>query len=326
MVSRAVASAGVVTAPASVVATEEAELATRASGTIRRMAVEIGARVRTGDVLATLDTRDVDARISSARAAEQLARQYHHRIMSIAVDGAATQQELDEAAARLAMAQAALRDASAQRDYLILRAPFSGVISARMADPGDLALPGHPILKLIATSALKVEADLPAEWAGRVSVGEPISVSWSGGAERYTARVTRAVPAVEQASRRFRIEAHFAKDAGTLPEIPPGTFVRIELPEPTTTTRWMPADALVSRGQLNGVFVVEGDALRLRWVRLGQRLAGALELLAGPGSEALLVREPAVELVDGQPVGEVRQVEWLPSFLDVRIAGAEESR
>jgi RND family efflux transporter MFP subunit len=311
-VSSAVASYAVKAIPATVVATEEAELATRISGTIRRMPVEIGARVAAGQALAALDTDEIDARIASAEAGAQLARQWHRRIASLAKDGAATAQELDDAEARLEMAEAGLLDARAQREYVVLRAPFAGVITRRMADPGDLALPGMPILTMIGTGGLKVEADLPAELAGRLAVGTPVTLYWSEKRERFPARVARVVPAVERRSRRFRVEAIFEAGPEGQPDIPPGTFVRLELGESSATTRWIPADAVVTRGQLKGVFVVEADQLRLRWVRLGQHIDGTIELLAGPRPEALLVRRPSFDLTDGRPVGDVREIDWAP--------------
>lgn len=326
VVSQAVASHGVVTAPGTVLATEQAQLATRMSGTIRRVLVDIGAQVTAGDVLVALDTKEIDARIESAEAAAQLARQWYDRISSLARDGAATAQELDDAEARREVAEAALRDARAQRDYVLLRAPFNGVITGRLADPGDLAVPGVPILEMIGEGSLKIEADLPGELAGRLAVGDVINVNRPGRTGRYEARVTRLVPAVELSSRRFRIEALFEAGPSGPPEIPPGTFVRIELGLPTATTRWIPTDAIVTRGQLNGLFVVDGEELRLRWIRLGQSLGDATELLAGPPQSSLLVRDPSAQFADGTPVGNIKQVDWLPPFMVTQAVGGEGPR
>jgi RND family efflux transporter MFP subunit len=322
-VSRSVASYGLVSAPGTVVAQEEAGLATRTSGRIRRVHVEIGTTVSAGDQLVSLESDEIDARIRSAEAAAELARQWHQRISALAEDGAATAQELDDATARLAMAEAGLRDARAQREYVILQAPFSGVITARRADPGDLAVPGVPILEMIGSGGLKIEADLPAELARQLAVGDRMEVYWPETSQRFAGQVTRVVPAVERASRRFRIEAEFVVDSTGLPAIPPGSFVRLELGERATTTRWIPADAVVTRGQLTGVFVVDGDELRLRWIRVGQRLGASVEMLAGPGAEALLVRDPAPTFVDGQPVGDVQSVRWTPPFAELQTASTE---
>lgn len=323
-VSRAVLTSGIATAPGTIAATKKAELATRISGTITRVAVDIGSRVSIGDTLVTLDTAETSARIASAEAAADLARQWHDRIAALARDGAASAQELDDARARLDMAEAALRDVRAQRNYVFLRAPFSGVITARSADPGDLARPGVPLLELLGTGSLKIEADLPGELATRLSAGDRIWVVVPETGERHRARITRLAPAVERETRRSRVEARF--EAGAEPRIDPGTFVRLELDQPASVTRWIPADAVVRRGQLYGVFVVDGDVLRLRWVRLGKRLSGTVELLAGPAADALLVRNPAAAWTDGQALGRVQQVHWRPPFIAESVTPMEGSR
>lgn len=324
--STPVTSRGLITAPGTVVAEEEAQLATRASGRISRVYVDIGATVAAGDPLVALNSDEIDARIGSAEAAAELARQWYSRIAALEEDGAATAQELDDANARLEMAEAALRDVRAQRDYVILRAPFPGVITERRADPGDLAVPGVPLLKIIGSGGIKIEADLPADLAGQLRVGDRIGIHRPESAERFAAHITRLVPAVERASRRFRVEAHFDADSTGLPAIPPGTFVRVELSERSATTRWIPADVVVSRGQLTGVFVVEGSELRLRWIRLGQRFGEAVEMLAGPDGEPLLVRDPAPTLVDGQPTGRVQRRAWQPPLAGLRTVSREGER
>jgi RND family efflux transporter MFP subunit len=323
-VSSPVATSAFVTVPGTVVSAQRAELATRASGTIRRIPVDIGTRVARGEALVELNTDDIEARVTGAQASARLARQYHDRIAALVQDGAATEQELDEARARLEMAEAGLREARAQREYVVLRAPFAGVVSARWADPGDLAKPGVPVLELIGSSALKIEADLPADMAGRLSEGHGVSVYLPGSGQRFPARVTRVVPAVETKSRRFKMEARFETDSAAQPSIPPGTFARIELDQPTATTRWIPDDALVVQGQLKGVFSVEDDRLRLRWIRTGQRLGETVEMLAGPGSDALIVRRPAPGLRDGQAVSAVERIEWSPQALEGRTAMRKE--
>lgn len=323
-VSRPVATSAFVTVPGTVVSAERAQLATRTSGTIRRIAVDIGSRVARGDRLVELDTDDIEARIAGAEANATLASKYRQRIFALAADGAATQQELDEAEARLQMAEAALRETRAQREYVVLRAPFAGVITARLADPGDLAKPGVPVLELIGSSALKIEADLPGDMAGQLGEGSPVAVYEPGSGQRHAARITRVVPAVEVRSRRFKVEARFETDTARQPSIRPGTFVRLELDQPTAITRWIPEDALVSRGQLKGVFTVEDDRLRLRWIRVGQRLPETVEMLAGPGAGALVVRDPGPELSDGHPVSRVERREWRPKLLEGRSAVEKE--
>lgn len=289
--------------PAEVRAARKADLATRMAGTIVRVNVDVGSRVTRGDLLVLLDAVDVEARISRAGAAERQARQWHDRIQSLEADGAATPQELDDAVARLEMATASLTETEAQLSYAVLRAPFSGVITRRFAEPGDLATPGFSVLTIVAEGSIKIVADLPGELERSLKTGDPLRVVDPASGLSHEASVTRISPALDRASRRFRLEAHLAEDSGA--RLLPGTFVRLELEGETPQGRWIPQDALVRRGQLTGVFTLDGEELRLNWIRAGLRRGSEIEVLAGLPGDASVVRRPVSNLVDGQPVGTV---------------------
>ncbi|MDP2480086.1 MAG: efflux RND transporter periplasmic adaptor subunit [Candidatus Palauibacterales bacterium] len=297
--------------PATVVSTDEARLATRTSGTVRRVPVDVGSVVRSGDTLVVLDGADVEARIQSAAAAASRASRYFDRIASLEKDGAATGQELDDARAGMMMAEAGLREARAQRDYVVLRAPFAGVVAARDVDPGDLAVPGRPVLQLVRPGSLKVVADLPGEVRGDLSPGTAVTFFDPATGRSVGGHLTRISPALEPASRRVRAEARPDSGAGSgLPA--PGSFVRLELVRPERGTLWVPADVIVRRGQLEGAFVVEQDTLRLRWLRTGEARDGAVEVLAGLVAGTPVVRHPAPALEDGQAVGHRSSEPWTP--------------
>ena len=302
-VSTAARAPSVESFPAVVVSERTAEVATRMSGTVRRVLVDVGARVREGDLLVQLDATDIEARVAGAEANLELAERAHRRVSNLAADGAASQAELDEATARLDGARAQLREARAQQEYSGVRAPFDGEVTGRMVDGGDLAVPGRPLLTLVAPGALKVTAELPAHRAGSLEPGRRVAVRVSGVDEPLLARVTRVVNALGAGARTFRVEAR-------LPEAPAsvlsGAFARLEIQRDGDGPRWIPADAVVRRGQLRGVYAVEADTLRLRWVRLGQVADGAVELLAAPGGPLTVVRRPAADLHDGRPVGRAR--------------------
>jgi hypothetical protein len=82
----------------------------------------------------------------------------------------------------------------------------------------------------------------------------------------------------------------------------PGSFVRVELSGQGGIATWIPADAVVRRGQLAGVFVLQEDVVRLRWIRLGLQRSAAVEVLAGLDGDARVVRSPAPHLTDGARV------------------------
>lgn len=286
------------THPARVVPLEEAEVATRMAGTVNRMAVQVGDRVSRGDLIASLDGGDVQARIDAARAQLELAQRTFDRIRSLERDGAASPHELDQATARLASVRAQLQEAEAQAAYVEIRAPFTGAVTARMADAGDLAAPGHPLIQL-SGDAVKVVAELPAGLAGTVSAGQEVILETDAGLRPATVR--NVVAALSRGSRRFQVEVTPASTGGIMP----GAFVRLIIPEGATATRWIPADAVVRNGQLTGVFTVQDDVLRLRWIRLGRDRGEAVEVLSGPAGAMTVVRRPAPDLRDGQPVSSV---------------------
>ncbi|HSW31613.1 MAG TPA: efflux RND transporter periplasmic adaptor subunit [Longimicrobiales bacterium] len=318
-VSQALRAPAVESFPASVTSERTAEIATRMSGTVGRVLVDVGSQVRRGQPLVELDANDVNARVAAARAQQELAQASHRRVDNLAKDGAASQQELDQATAALAAAGAMLAEAEAQEAYAVVRAPFDGVVTARNVDAGDLALPGQPLFVLVAPGALKVVADLPAQRSGALKVGDAVRVRLEGSDEQVQARVTRVVPALGGSSRTFRVEA-VMQDApsGAIP----GAYARLEVVRSGEGPRWIPADAVVDRGQLTGVFAVEADTLRLRWVRLGQRRDGAVELLSGPaGADLTVVRRPTADLFDGRAVGQQSEERWTASGVAAAAAG-----
>lgn len=306
-VSDALRAPAVESFPASVTSERTAEIATRMSGTVERVLVDVGSRVRKGDALVALDARDINAQVEAARAQAQLAEASHRRVANLAKDGAASQQELDQATAAFEAAQAMLTQAEAQQAYAVVRAPFDGVVTHRSVDAGDLALPGHPLLIMVAPGALKVVADLPAQRSGSLKAGDPVTVRVEGAKAILAARVSRVVPALGGPSRTFRVEAVLDNaPAGVVP----GAYARVELTRLGEGPRWVPADAVVDRGQLTGVFSLESDTLRLRWVRLGQRRDGAVEILSGPTGDLTVVRRPSAELFDGRAVSSSRAEAW----------------
>lgn len=287
--------------PATIGTVERAGLATRISGTVVRVPVDVGDSVARGDVVLVLDDRDVEARIRRAEAELERARRSLDRLEPLAADGAATGQELDDARARFQVAEAAVAEARAQRDYTVLRAPFSGVVTSRAVDPGDLAVPGRPVLELAGTGGLEAVADLPASLEGHVRSGDTLTLILPETGDRLSVRVARVSPALQSGARRFRVEA--AVPAEMAAGLAPGAYVRLELPDPDRDrTLWVPASAVVRRGQLTGLFTVEADTARLRWVRPGYEREGRVEVLSGLSADDVIVRRPPAGLEDGGPV------------------------
>lgn len=294
-----------------------ASVSTRISGVVEAVLVHEGQAVRAGEPLVRLDASSIEAGVDAAQAQVELAERSFDRVEALARDGAASQQELDEVSARLQVARAQLSGALAQRTYVVLSAPFDGVIKARHADPGMLALPGQSLLVVQSREASTVRLELPGELWEHSAVGRTMRVSDAKSGWATEARVTRRAPGIGDASRRFRVELSVASvEGGPLP----GTLVDVIMDGTGGETLWVPADAVFERGQLSGVFAVIADTLRLRWIRTGVRDGDRVEMLAGLPVGDLVVRAPASDLRDGVPVGTVSVAAWDPS----RVSATEE--
>ncbi len=160
-----------------------ATLSTRLMGSVTEVLVREGDRVRSGEPLARIDARDVEARraqvdagIAAAEALYQDARTQADRFRALYADSAATRYQLEQVETGLARAEAGLQTARASRAeldavgaYAEIRAPFSGIVTRRFVDPGAFAAPGAPIVEVQDASRLRVSVTLPPASCGRHS-------------------------------------------------------------------------------------------------------------------------------------------------------------
>ncbi len=245
-------------------------------GRIEAIGARIGDRVSAGDVLASLDTRTIEAQLAAARAevaaAEAqagLARVTLERQQTLVDRGHISAQRLDEAAAseRAALASAAAARASAQAlavrlELSTLTAPFDGVVTARHLDEGAIAPPGAPVLTLVEASRLEMRVSIPASEAGRLEPGRAYPVEF--GSRRAEARLRAVTGVIEMEQRAvtavFDIDAGAGASSGAVGRV----LVRTSLQE---RGFWAPVTALTEgrRGLWsmyvliagNGAFVLE---------------------------------------------------------------------
>ena len=126
----------------------QAVIEAKVSGRITRLPVTVGQSVKQGDVLVELATQEIQARLDQANAAFRQAELDFNRVSNLHKQTAATQAELDAAQARYNVAKAAVAEAEAMSGYARIVAPFDGVVARKLADEGDLAMPGKPLLEL----------------------------------------------------------------------------------------------------------------------------------------------------------------------------------
>jgi membrane fusion protein, multidrug efflux system len=291
------AQAGVAQVPGTVEAVESAAIASRVAATVTSVTAEIGQSVRQGALLARLDARDLAARVAGAEAGLHAADAQLARLRDLLGRDAATRQEVEAAEAAAAAARAERDAAQAQIAYAELRAPFDGVVVDRRVRAGDLATPGETLFIVQGQGRLRVSASVSRSQADALKEGQEIPVVREDGST-IAARLSIVSPASDPGSRRVLVKADLPRDAG----LRAGAFVRLRLPAgDEAAPALVPRAAIVERGALTGVFVVEEGRARLRWISPGASAGDAVEARAGVAPGEVVVIDPA-GLVDGAPV------------------------
>jgi len=313
-----------------------AAVAARIAGQIESIQVQVGDHVRPGELLVRIDSRDLQANLrraeagqseaknaiaeaesatAAARASLDLARVTHRRFEDLLAKKSVSQQEYDESAARLKGAEAAVQMSLSKRQqvearmaqaaaeveaarvmlgFATLAAPLEGTVVERRADPGSMATPGMPLL-LIEQAGLRLEAPVAESRLGTVKTGQTVEVELEGLSRTVSGRVAEIVPAVDAATRTFMVKIDLPATTG----LRAGTFGRAAFAGGRRQALLVPQAAVVERGQIQGVYVVEGETARLRLVSLGEARGEEREILAGlSGGEKVVVGPPA-GLADG---------------------------
>ncbi len=275
-----------------------ATIEAKASGRIVELPVVLGQKIKAGDLLARLDAPEIKARLEQAEAALQQADRDWKRVSSLYNQQAATRADYDTAESRLQQAKAAVSEARAMLDYVEVKAPFDGVVTRKVADVGDLAAPGKPLIEVEDPSRLQIEADVPEAIAGKIRAGANMTIRTGGAPTELIATVAEIAPNADPLSRTFRVKLDLPNNHGLMS----GQFARLAVPVGETTTMRVPANAVVQRGQMEIVFAVENQHARLHLVKTGRLLKEETEILSGLDSGDSVVVDNASQLLDGQPV------------------------
>jgi len=318
-----------------VVAQRKAAIASKATGRLEWLGVAEGSRVKSGEVIARLDNRDVVAQAQSAEANVRAARAALAQAQAEDVDAAASlkrNQDLlakgfvsqsaldsarmraDRAVAGIANAKAAIgvaeanaRNAQVSVDYTLIRAPFDGVILSKSANVGDMVTPFSSaadskgaVVAMADMSTLEVEADVSESSLAKVSVGQPCEITLDALPDiRFRGRISRMVPTVDRAKATVMTKVRFdAIDPRVLPEMSAKvSFLSQDVtPEQQKPLLAVNPDALAPRDGRTAVFVVrDGKAIEVP-VTPGARI-GELTAIAGAvKSGEKVVLKPAPDL------------------------------
>lgn len=278
---------------------QHVQLASQIEGAVRAVEAEVGQRVRRDQVLVELDCRLLRAELAEAEAALARSEREAARTRKLADAGLGEQRRLEAAAAQEQIDRARVDRLRTQAGFCQLASPFTGVVIARHAYPGDLARPGTTLLTIADVSRLRVLFPLPERDAASIRVGASVPVTVDATGAIVDGRVTRIWPVSDSTTHRTPVEVELR---AAWPSVKPGYMVRARVPTAERSAVLVMDRRALLPGDVTEVFVVDGGVARRRRVRLGVQTPSLVEIHDGLEEGHQVVIRGAERLSDGSPV------------------------
>lgn len=280
--------------PGTVHPSEQADVAAKIMATVETADFTIGQTVSAGQVLVVLEADEIDAKVEQAQAALAQIERNLSREAQLLQQNATTAETVRtlEDQQRLAMAQ--LSEARTMQAYKTIRAPYDGIITAKMVRRGDLTSPGKPLLTIDGDGPREIHVQVP-DTLSAMSRGSKITVDADN--KEIVATLAEWSPAADPQSRS-RLAKLAVDDAG----LRSGQYVGVNWPAGRTDSVWIPVKALSISGQMERVFTVVDKTARLHLVRTGMEKDDFIQIIAGLDAESVVILDPESSLRDGQPV------------------------
>lgn len=298
-------------------ATNSADLSTKMMGYVNKVHVNVGDKVRKGQLLVSINNSDLQAKsaqvnagITEARAAFNNAQKDYNRFKNLFADNSASQKEMDDMTANFEMAKARLEAANqmkneinAQFAYSNIKAPFNGIITSKNVEAGNMANPGIPIISLETPGDFEVMAMVPETEISEIKKGTTVDVLVKSINKTLIGKVTEVSTSAKNTGGQYLVKIDLDKtDANILS----GMFTTVQFPIERKTTSAMvliPTEAIVSNGQLSGVYTVsQSNTALLRWLRLGRTFGNQIEVLSGLNADEAYVVSAEGKLFNGAKI------------------------
>ncbi len=289
----------------------------RTSGYLKAWYADIGARVKQGQLLAEIDTPELDqqlqqaqADLNNAQANLQISETANKRYQDLMASNSVSHQEVDTALADLHSKQALVNSSEANvrrllqlQAYEKIYAPFDGAITIRNTDIGALiqASDTRELFHLAALDKLRIYVSVPEVYSALVTNGEKVSLtidSFPG--EAFTGIVVRNSSSIDPVTRTLNVEVDVDNPTGKLL---PGTYVFVHFKFPSATgSVTIPANTLLFRSEGPRVGVVRDGEVHLVPIAIGHDYGTSLEVLSGVTPQDQVIVDPSDSLTDGAPV------------------------
>ncbi len=306
------------TASGQIEAVNSANLSTRMMGFIDDINVNVGDKVNKGQLLVSINNSDLQAKraqvnagITEAEAAYRNAEKDYQRFKALFEEQSASQKEMDDQTARFEMAQARLEAAKQMKNeinsqfaYVNIRAPFSGVITNKFAEEGTMANPGQPLLAIEAPGNFEVTARVAADNISRIETGTKVDVIVKSVEQTVPGTVAEVSTSASNTGGQYLVKVALED---TEADLKSGMYATVRFPvemqENTSEAVMIPAEAIVSRGDLKGVYTVsQQNTAMLRWLRLGRTYGDRIEVLSGLNPDEAYIISADGKLFNGAKV------------------------
>lgn len=298
-------------------ASNSAELSTRMMGYVNKVYVNVGDNVRRGQLLVSINNADLQAKkaqvnagITEATAAFNNAQKDYIRFKNLYADKSASQKEMDDMTANFEMAKARLESANQMKNEIIaqfaysnITAPFGGTITSKNVEVGNMADPGVPLISIETPGNFEVMAMVPETEISQVNKGNTVDVLVKSINKTIKGKVVEVSTSAKNTGGQYLVKIDLEKTASNILS---GMFTTVQFHVESKAKSEMvliPADAVVTKGQLSGVYTVsQTNTAMLRWLRLGRAYGDQVEVLSGLNANEVYIVSAEGNLYNGVPI------------------------
>lgn len=298
-------------------ASNSTDLSTRMMGYVTKVYVKVGDKVRKGQLLVSINNADLQAKraqvnagITEATVAFNNAQKDYNRFKNLFAENSASQKELDDITANFEMAKARLEAANqmkneinAQFAYSNITAPFSGTITSKSIETGDMANPGMPLISMEIPGNFEVMAMVPETEISKIKTGTTVDVLVKSINQTIKGKVAEVSSSAKNTGGQYLVKIDLDKtDANILS----GMFATVQFPlekKVKSESVLIPSEAIITNGQLSGVYTVsQSNTALLRWLRLGRSFGNQVEVLSGLNADEAYIVSADGKLFNGAKI------------------------
>lgn len=299
---------------------QTANLSTRMMGRITNIYVKVGDVVTKGQTLATISDEDIrakksqaDAMIAETEAAFINAQKDYDRFTNLYKQQSATAKELDNvtmqytaAKAKVTTAKQMKNEVNAMLSYNTITAPFSGVVTQKLAEAGSISSPGMPILVIEQNGVLQVSATIAESDISQVALGDEATVLVKSTGKTFKGKIGQINSSSQFTGGQYIIKISIPENEkqGLLS----GMFVNVTIPTKNNQPAkadvvTIPSSAIINRDELTGIYTISNNnTALLRWIRTGKKTGDNVEVLSGLSGNEKFILSSERKLYNGAPV------------------------